>query len=195
MKLKVWGVLPALLILMMGIAIVMAQPAPFVISGWVTDTGLNPINDPNIVITNTNTGEEFIVKTNTGSNYYHAISTSHNVSMNDVLSFNVNGNDVGDHTVTDPEISSGGFELDLITGQTAGMCGDVTGNNIVDTGDVILLSNFVGYYPGMPQYALNSTQQCAGDVTGNGIIDTGDVILLSNYVGYSGYSLNCSCGI
>ena len=62
----------------------------------------------------------------------------------------------------------------------------------MDTWDVILLSNYVGYYPGMPQYALNSTQQWAGNVTGNDVIDTGDVILLSNYVGYSGYELNCT---
>ena len=195
MKHKIGGVLLALLIFMMSVAIVMAQPVPFVINGWVTDTGQNPVNGPNIVITNTNTQEDFLVETNTGSNYYHAISTSYNVSINDVLSFSVNGNNVGDHTVSDLEINSGGFELNLTIEQTAGMCGDVTGNNIVDTGDVILLSNYVGYYPGMPQYALNSTQQCAGDVTGNGIIDTGDVILLSNFVGYSGYSLNCSCSI
>jgi hypothetical protein len=68
----------------------------------------------------------------------------------------------------------------------SGICGDVTGNNVVDTGDVILLSNFVGY----PGYVLQN--EWAGDVTGNGVIDTGDVILLSNFVGYSGYSLNCT---
>jgi len=73
----------------------------------------------------------------------------------------------------------------------SGICGDVTGNGVVDTGDVILLSNYVGYYPGNPNYALDTAQQWAGDVTGNGVIDTGDVILLSNFVGYTGYSLNC----
>ena len=73
----------------------------------------------------------------------------------------------------------------------SGICGDVTGNGVVDTGDVILLSNYVGYYPGNPNYALNTAQQWAGDVTGNSMIDTGDVILLSNFVGYTGYSLNC----
>ena len=73
----------------------------------------------------------------------------------------------------------------------SGICGDVTGNGVVDTGDVILLSNYVGYYPGNSNYALDTAQQWAGDVTGNGMIDTGDVILLSNFVGYTGYSLNC----
>jgi len=66
------------------------------------------------------------------------------------------------------------------------ICGDVTGNSVVDTGDVILLSNYVGY----PGYTL--VNEWAGDVTGNGVIDTGDVILLSNYVGYPGYVLNCT---
>lgn len=66
------------------------------------------------------------------------------------------------------------------------VCGDVTGDGVVDTGDVILLSNYVGY----PDYTLQN--EWAGDVTGNGVIDTGDVILLSNYVGYPGYSLNCT---
>jgi hypothetical protein len=68
----------------------------------------------------------------------------------------------------------------------SGICGDVTGNDVVDTGDVILLSNYVGY----SGYVLQN--EWAGDVTGNGVIDTGDVILLSNFVGYSGYSLNCT---
>ncbi len=67
-----------------------------------------------------------------------------------------------------------------------GICGDVTGNNVVNTGDVILLSNFVGY----TGYTLPN--EWAGDVTGNGVINTGDVILLSNFVGYTGYSLNCT---
>jgi hypothetical protein len=66
------------------------------------------------------------------------------------------------------------------------MCGDVTGNGVVNTGDVILLSNYVGY----TGYTLQN--KWAGDVTGNGVINTGDVILLSNYVGYPGYSLNCT---
>jgi hypothetical protein len=67
-----------------------------------------------------------------------------------------------------------------------GTCGDVTGNNVVKTGDVILLSNYVGY----TGYTLQN--EWAGDVTGNGVINTGDVILLSNFVGYTGYSLNCT---
>ena len=66
----------------------------------------------------------------------------------------------------------------------SGICGDVTENDVVDTGDVILLANYVGY----PGYTIDER---TGDVTGNGVVDTGDVILLANYVGYPGYELNC----
>ena len=80
------------------------------------------------------------------------------------------------------------LELSVLTVEyrDKGVCGDVTGDDLVDTGDVILLSNYVGY----PGYTLPN--EWAGDVTGDGLIDTGDVILLSNYVGYPGYSLNCT---
>ena len=84
------------------------------------------------------------------------------------------------HEILGVNVSNGSVEI------MSGICGDVTGNDVVDTGDVILLSNYVGY----PGYTL--VNEWAGDVTGNGVIDTGDVILLSNYVGYPGYSLNCT---
>ena len=159
-------------------------PISFLISGWVNDSDGNPVNDPDVVITNTNTGEDLIAETGAGSNYYRAVTCSYSVSAGDVLSFSVSGGTATSHAVTSAEMDAGGFELNL-TGQ-AGICGDVTGNKIVDTGDVILLSNYVGY----SGYTL--VNEWAGDVTGNGVIDTGDVILLSNYVGYSGYVLNCT---
>jgi hypothetical protein len=82
--------------------------------------------------------------------------------------------------IPDVNVSSGSVEI------IYGICGDVTGNDVVNTGDVILLSNYVGYQG----YTL--ANEWAGDVTGNGVINTGDVILLSNFVGYTGYSLNCT---
>ena len=156
-------------------------PAPFLITGWVDDGSGNPLNDPDVVITNA--GEELIVQTGAGSNYYQTMTDSFSVSAGDVLSFSVSGGTPTSHAVTQTEMDAGGFEQNL-TGQ-AGICGDVTGDGLVDTGDVILLSNYVGY----PGYSLQN--EWAGDVTGDGLIDTGDVILLSNYVGYPGYSLNC----
>ena len=88
--------------------------------------------------------------------------------------------DSGAAAIPDVNVTSGSVEI------VYGICGDVTGNTVVNTGDVILLSNYVGY----TGYTLQN--EWAGDVTGNGVINTGDVILLSNYVGYTGYSLNCT---
>jgi len=94
--------------------------------------------------------------------------------LDDVILVDSSANEIPGVTV-----SSGSVEI------IDGICGDVTGDGLVDTGDVILLSNYVGY----PGYTL--PKEWVGDVTGDGLIDTGDVILLSNYVGYPGYSLNC----
>jgi hypothetical protein len=162
-------------------------PTPLLISGTVSDIGGNPANNPGVVITNLMTGDVLAVETVSGSNYYQAMTGSYNVSAGDVLNFDVvNGNPAEvNHTVTTEEMNAGGFELNL-TVEPIGKCGDVTGNNVVNTGDVILLSNYVGY----TGYTLQN--EWAGDVTGNGVINTGDVILLSNYVGYTGYSLNCT---
>ena len=111
-------------------------PAPFAISGWVNDSSGDPVNDPGVAITNTNTGESFV-----------------DVSANDELSFDVNGETVTTHTVNQDDMDAGGFEQNLTVEGTSGICGDVTCNGVVDTGDVILLSNFVGY----PGYELNCT--------------------------------------
>ncbi len=174
-----------------------AAPSPFVISGRVNCTNGDHVNDPGVMVTNLNSSEILPVETYAESNYYRIVVTSSdNVSAGNVLHFNVTGNSNPinfNHTITANEIEAGGFARNIaVDCGFTGICGDVTCNGVVDTGDVILLSNYVGYYPGMPQYALNSTQQWAGDVTGNDVIDTGDVILLSNYVGYSGYELNCT---
>ncbi len=108
-----------------------------------------------------------------------------------MLNFSVDGEQITTHTIIQSDIDAGGLEIDL-TIASAYLCGDVTCNGIVDLGDVILLANFVGYYPGRPEYYLNSTQMLAGNVTGDSCVDTGDVILLSNYVGYTWYELRCA---
>jgi len=189
-------VLLALLICMVSATSVLAQPpTPFVIPGWVNDSSGDPVNNPAVAITNTE--ESFVVETVTDSNYYRVITISYNVSANDVLSFSVNGETVTTHTVTQDDMDAGGFEQNLTVEGTSGICGDVTCDGQVDIGDVILLANYVGYYPGMLQYELNSSQQWAGDVTGDCMIDIGDVILLANHVGYypgmPQYVLSCNC--
>ena len=131
------GVLLALLICMVSATSVLAQPpTPFMIPGWVNDSSGDPVNDPGVAITNTNTGESFV-----------------DVSANDELSFDVDGETAATSSVTQDDMDAGGFEQNLTVEGTSGICGDVTCNGVVDTGDVILLSNFVGY----PGYELNCT--------------------------------------
>ena len=89
-------------------------PASFLIDGWVSDSSGDPVNDPAVVITNTNTGEVFTVETDASSNYYHAITCSDNVSAGDVLSFSVNGGTATNHAITQDEMDAGGFEENLM---------------------------------------------------------------------------------
>jgi hypothetical protein len=176
---------------LMSVAIVAAdQPTSFLITGEVSSSG-NPVNDPYVMIINTNTTEAFTVETSASTNYFSTITSSYKVSVNDMLNFSVDGEQITTHTIIQSDIDAGGLEIDL-TIASAYLCGDVTCNGIVDLGDVILLANFVGYYPGRPEYYLNSTQMLAGNVTGDSCVDTGDVILLSNYVGYTWYELRCA---
>ena len=179
------------LAVLLSVAIVAADPpTSFLITGEVTNSG-NPVNDPGVMVINTNTAEVFTVETGASTNYFSIITSSYNVSINDMLNFSVDGEQINTHTIIQSDIDAGGLEIDL-TIASAYLCGDVTCNGIVDLGDVILLANFVGYYPGRPEYYLNSTQMLAGNVTGDSCVDTGDVILLSNYVGYTWYELRCA---
>ncbi len=176
---------------LLSVAIVAADPpTSFLITGEVSSSG-NPVNDPGVMVINTNNAEAFTVETSANTNYFSTITSSYNVSVNDVLNFSVDGEQITTHTIIQSDIDAGGLEIDLIIA-SAYLCGDVTCNGIVDLGDVILLANFVGYYPGRPEYYLNSTQILAGNVTGDSCVDTGDVILLSNYVGYTWYELRCA---
>jgi|GEM_PF-2074864 len=68
-------------------------------------------------------------------------------------------------------------------------CGDINCDGNVDSDDVTLLLNYVGY-PG--KYTICS--EWAADVTCDGVIDVGDVGLLSNHVSYPDnerYALRC----
>ncbi|MCD4846462.1 MAG: hypothetical protein K8R25_18465 [Methanosarcinales archaeon] len=179
------------LAVLLSVAIVAADsPTSFLITGEVSNSG-NPVNDPGVMVINTNTAEAFTVETSASTNYFSTITSSYNVSVNDMLNFSIDGEQINTHTIIQSDIDAGGLEIDL-TIASAYLCGDVTCNGIVDLGDVILLANFVGYYPGRPEYYLNSTQMLAGNVTGDSCVDTGDVILLSNYVGYTWYELRCA---
>jgi len=73
-------------------ASVAEPPTPFPIYGWVNYSTGEPVNNPNVTITNLNTSEVFNAETNVSSNYYQILTSSRNVSADDVLHFIVNGN-------------------------------------------------------------------------------------------------------
>ena len=56
------------------------QPTPLQISVLVNNSNGNPVNDPDVVIPNLNTGEGLVVKIDAGSNYYQIMTGSLNVS-------------------------------------------------------------------------------------------------------------------
>ena len=159
--------------------------APFLITGWVDDSEGNPLNAPDVVITNA--GEEFVVQTGASSNYYQAVTSSFSVSTGDGLSFNVNGGTPISHTVTQDEMDAGGFEQNL-TGQ-AGICGDVDGQNGVTIGDGIQVAMSTIYgtgdYPLADPWAADV--DCANGIT----IGDGIQIAMSAIYGTGDYPLGC----
>ena len=128
------GILLALMICMITIAPAIAQPTPstpFLIRGWVTDSEGDPLDNPDLVITDLDTLEEFTAETHPGSNYYQVMTSSENVSAGDELSFSVNGGTPTNHDVTQAEIDAGGFEENLTAEEETGLCGDVDGDRKV----------------------------------------------------------------
>ena len=165
-------------------------PAPFLVYGWVNDSDGTPVVNPNVTVTNLNTGEVFTAETNASSNYYQVVTSSENVSASNVLHFYAsdNGNSTEfNHTITQEEMDSGGFVQNItIQHVPAGTCGDVTGDKSIDIGDVILLGNHVRYPAKYP------VDEWSADVNCDSSIDVGDVILLGNHVRYPAkYSLGC----
>jgi hypothetical protein len=85
----------------------------FMISGFVEYDNKDPVLDPNVIITNLNTGEVFVAESNASSNHYQVSTDLTHISSNDVLHFNATDNlgntTVVDHTVTPDEMNAGGF--------------------------------------------------------------------------------------
>jgi hypothetical protein len=67
------------------------------------------------------------------------------------------------------------------------MCGDVTGDDIINVGDVVFLITYL-YRGGSPPDPL-----CVGDVNYDGIINIGDVVYLVTYLYRSGSPPNPNC--
>ena len=89
----------------------------FVVSGYVEYDNGDPVPDPDVMITNLNTGEVFVAEANASSNHYQVSTDVTHISSNDVLRFNAT-DDLGnvtvfDHTVTQDEVAAGGFAQNI----------------------------------------------------------------------------------
>jgi len=87
----------------------------FNISGFVFYNDGSPVNNPNVTVTNLNTGEIFVAETT--ANYYFISTDLLHVNVGDILHFNASDNlgnfTAFDHTVTQEEIDAGGFSQNI----------------------------------------------------------------------------------
>ena len=123
----------ALLVVCLAVmAQVIAQPSPFLISGWVNTSGGEPCNNPIVSISNLNTDAEWQAETNATSNYYQLVLESNNASAGNMLRFNAscyNQSKTVEHEVTQSDIDNGGifgFNITLEAPQEIVWQGDVT---------------------------------------------------------------------
>jgi hypothetical protein len=99
-------------ITMVAPAMALEPSTPFVINGYVSDSGSNPCNDPAVRITNTNTSESWDAENDSASNYYNLVLDSDNVSVGNVLRFEASGcseSKTVEHTLTQTEVDAGGL--------------------------------------------------------------------------------------
>ena len=67
------------------------------------------------------------------------------------------------------------------------MCGDVTGDEIINVGDVVFLVSYL-YKSGPPP-----APECVGDVNHDAIVNVGDVVYLVSYLYKGGPAPDPDC--
>ncbi len=107
-------VILAALICITVVAPAMAQPAPFVIDGYVSSSNGDPCNDPAVQIKNVNTDTSWDAENSSTSNYYRLVLESDDVSEGNVLEIEASGCsqlklNTTEQTVSQAEIDGGGF--------------------------------------------------------------------------------------
>jgi len=91
-----------------------STPIPFLISGEVKYTSGEPVSNPNVTVTNLATGEDFTVTVD--SNLYLTLTDSEHVSAGDTIRINISDGSIfseTDHTITEAEMTDGGFVQDI----------------------------------------------------------------------------------
>jgi len=111
------GALLAVVVCLAVMAQVIAQPSPFMFSGWVnTSSSGEPCNNPAVNISNLNTSAKWQAETNATSNYYQLVIESNNVSAGDILRIEVSGcnqSKTVEYEVTQSDIDNGGIFLNI----------------------------------------------------------------------------------
>jgi len=101
------------------VAQVIAQPLPFVISGWVTANS-EPCNNPCVEITNLNTSENWSAENASETNYYQLVlNGSGDVQPGEILRINVSEcvqSSTIEHTILLAEVNNGGFIRNISLG-------------------------------------------------------------------------------
>ena len=107
-----------MLCLTVAVSAAAAQPAPFVINGYVSDSNNVSCNSPAVQVTNTNTSVRWDAENDSASNYYKLVLDSDDVSAGNVLQFEASGcseTTTVEHTVTQSELEDGGmFDFDIV---------------------------------------------------------------------------------
>lgn len=106
------------LICTIGILLVVAQPAPFIITGSVLYTNGTQCSDPAVNITNLNTSDSWNAATSAGDNKYLLVVDTSRVYVNDTFAINASDGsnfNLTEHTITDYDLMTGGLsDLDIV---------------------------------------------------------------------------------
>ena len=105
-----YGLILVAVICIIYAAIVIAQPAPFIVSGNILGPDGSPCCPQSVYATNNNTGESWIVKIS--NQCFQLILTDHNISADHILQFNISTATVSEilnYTISQADIDNGGF--------------------------------------------------------------------------------------
>ena len=177
----IWRNILALDVLVLAVTPVIAQPTPFLVSGRVDYNSAVLVNNPDVTMTNLNTSEVFTPETTAGSNHYQVATSSYTMSVGNLIQLRASdgaGTELN-HTVTQHDINTGGFEQSLtmpVTTPSQRICGDVNDDGSVDMTDVMTLWYDFADYPYVGAFMISN--EWAADVNCDEVIDMTDVMTI-----------------
>ncbi|MEA3324277.1 MAG: cohesin domain-containing protein, partial [Euryarchaeota archaeon] len=171
-----------------------AAPTPFVIGGWIFYENGTACDDPEVNITNLDTGVQWHANTTAGSNYYQ-IACTNGTDLNETeqLQFSAKSPDgsqssITEHTVTQGEVDAGGFEHNITLespspdtvvsiGSAEGSVGDSVNVsiNITDAPSICAMDIRVAY---------NTSILAATNVMNGSMIESLPAPLVEYHIGY-----------